>query len=288
MELTVQALKVATPYEGPIDEKQIQKAIEANLGNIEQGLVYVDSFVQIGTGIIDTVAIDDEDNAVLIEYKRPGDFSRDALIQLMNYYSWFASDQNHMTFLRDLARKVKPPLNEITDVRLMEVVSDYDEDVRNACWALKPPIKLISYKLFTDTAKELTVLPFTILDTEVGGQTVVRPPKTEDDHLRDHDSLRTLYHELKAKVTAATGSDAKINPAPQDYIGLARRRNFCSFHFKDKWIRVDLLLKSSEIGGSARYKDYPASEWGYMHISSSKDIDEEFLSWVKKAYEKAA
>jgi len=271
----------------PVNEAEIQKTFEQNLENLEMGLVYVTSYVQIGTGIVDTLAVDDENNAVIIEFKRVGDFSRDALIQLMNYYSWFASDENHRAYLRDIIKKAKPQVDEIEDIRLVAIVSTVDDEVKNACWALEPSIMLITYKIFRDTAGELNIIPSVILDTEVGGEKLVKPPKTEEDHLRQHENLRPLYMSLKKMILDRIDPTVRFNPAPQNYIGILRKRTFAAVHFKDKWIRLDLLLKAKDTSNSPRYTDYPSSQWGYVNIESQSNLDEELVSWVKLAFDKA-
>ena len=67
-------------------EKDIQNAFEHDLSKLEEGLEFVGSEIVIGTGRIDTLAFDTNSSCpVFIEYKRRGEFSKDALIQLMDY-----------------------------------------------------------------------------------------------------------------------------------------------------------------------------------------------------------
>lgn len=53
-----------------LGEDEIREVFEKNLGIIEEGLEYIDSDVQIGTGRIDTLALDEKNRPVFIEYKR--------------------------------------------------------------------------------------------------------------------------------------------------------------------------------------------------------------------------
>jgi len=73
-------IKIVKPSEIDLSEKEIQEAFETNLEILEEGLQKIGSFVPIGTGVIDTLAIDEENNPVLIEFKKLGNFDRDALI----------------------------------------------------------------------------------------------------------------------------------------------------------------------------------------------------------------
>src|SRR2546426_6198212 len=85
-------IKIGRSSDDKLSELDIQRAFEKDLARLEDGLTYVASFLPIGTGIIDTLAIDDENNLVIIEFKKAGgDFDEGALIQLMNYYSWFVA-----------------------------------------------------------------------------------------------------------------------------------------------------------------------------------------------------
>ena len=271
-----------------MSELDIQKAIEASLDSIEDGLQYIQSFVQIGSGIIDTLATDEDGNAVVIEYKKPGDFDKDALFQLMGYYAW-CSRGNNSGYIRDVVRKKKADYEGPNEIRLMAVVSEIDDQVKNACWALEPDVKLVSYTVAGDSAGKVVVVPSIVLDTSVGREKAVKPPKTEDDHLTGHDNLRELYKGLREWVQKSLGPEIKFNPAPQDYIGLIgkNKKMFVGLHFKKKWIRADILLLPKEVGSSPRLVAYgPNSDWSYIHVESLKDLDEELVSWFKLAHAK--
>jgi len=281
-------LRIASPVKQEVDEDAIQKAFESNLAAIEEGLVYIGSSVPIGTGIIDTPAIDDEENAVIIEYKKPGDFDEDALIQLMNYYSWFASDQNHRLYLHEVIAKTRPQVREVNDVRLIEVVSEIGDEVKNACWALKPSILLVNYSLSVDPSGETVVYPNIVIDTSVGGESMVKPPKTEEDHLRDHQNLRSLYFKLKDRVLKDIDPNITFNPSPQSYVGVTSRRLFLQIGFKDKWLSVLAKIKPHDVGDNPRLIPYGEnSEWSYARIEPEQQVDEELMMLLKIACDRA-
>lgn len=94
-------------------EKEIQSAFEHDLSKLEDGLEFVKSELVIGTGRIDTLAFDaNTTSPVFIEYKRRGQFGKDALIQLMEYLSWFAKDENRMALIEKIIRQQKPDIDE--------------------------------------------------------------------------------------------------------------------------------------------------------------------------------
>jgi len=204
----------------------------------------------------------------------------------MNYYSWFISDENHRLHLKNIIKRTKPEVDELgEEIRLISVVSSVSDEVKSACWALEPNIKLVTYDAFKQS-DEITIIPNIILDTAVGGIREIRPPKTEEDHLRGYDNLRPLYTELKRKILELD-SNIRINPTPQNYIAFARRKTFCSIHMKRQWIRLDLNLKTDEINNNPKYTQFGNSDWGYIHVSSIEDINEELMNWLKLAYSKA-
>jgi RecB family endonuclease NucS len=53
-----------------IKEMDIQKLFEKHTQDFEEGLKYVSSLVGIGVGVIDTLAVDDDNRPVIIEYKK--------------------------------------------------------------------------------------------------------------------------------------------------------------------------------------------------------------------------
>ena len=76
-------IKILSPEEVEFREKDIQNAFEKDLSKLEDGLEFIASEVIVGAGRIDTLAFDTNNgNPVFIEYKRPGDFGKDALITL--------------------------------------------------------------------------------------------------------------------------------------------------------------------------------------------------------------
>ena len=276
--------------ESDLDEKEIQALFEKNLSAIEEGLRPITSFLPIGTGVIDMLAIDEDNNPVIIEFKRIGNFDRDALIQVMNYYSWFVSDGNHMLYINEVVKKVDPELDELsTDLRLIIVVSNVEDEVKNACWSLEPPIKLVTYSVLKGMNDKLYIAPKVVLDTSTAEERTVNPPKSEDDHFRGKERMHSLYRILITKIRQNIDSNIQSNPAPQYYIGLANKKNFCAIKPKKQYLNVDLLLTPTEVKNSPKFKEkYPSSKWGKIRISTESDIDEELISWIRLAYSKAS
>src|SRR5881396_2262438 len=90
-----------------ISEKEIQHVFETHLGDIEEGLQHVHSFVTIPVGFIDTLSIDSEGRPVIVEFKKPESSDKDALIQALDYYSWC---KQNPAWLDGYIKKMKPDL----------------------------------------------------------------------------------------------------------------------------------------------------------------------------------
>lgn len=283
----MKTIKFAKESDEDISEKEIQEKFEKNLESLgDWGLKYVKSFVNIGIGIIDILAIDGDNNPVIIECKKIGkDFDRDALIQLMRYYSQFVDNGNNILHIKNIINKKLPDIKEIGDnISLMAIVGDVEDDVKNACKALEPQIMLVTYSLIEGSGEELILIPKIVLDTRIGGGKLLIEPKTEEDHLRGHDNLKLIYEEFKKRVLEID-SKIKINPSPQEYIGFVARKYFVGVSFKKDWLRIDLTLSAEEANFNG-YKGREGYEWGYLRISSLKELNEELMGVIKKAYNK--
>jgi len=278
-------VKFAKSSKRDISEKEIQKAFEENLNEVEEGLEYIDSFVHIGTGIIDVLAIDRMDNAVIIEFKKMGNFDESALIQLMDYFSWFVRDENHLNHLKEIIQKKKPEFPSDFDIRLMVVVNQVSDRIKNACWSLLPDIKLITYTIFEDSKNEPHVFPKEILDTSKGGEKLVKQPKTEEEHFKKATKMKPLYNILKQKILEVF-NDVQFIPGPQKYIAVRRKNNFVALYIYPNFINVDLCCKPKDVNFNKRVLDYPSSQrWCFVEVDNEKDVDDELMSFIRVAYD---
>jgi predicted transport protein len=264
-------------------EFEIQKLFEKHLKDFEEGLKYVSSFVGIGVGIIDTLAVDDDYRPVVIEFKKPGASERDALIQALHYYYWCST---HFEWIDQAVRKYKPELlkGEDTlsnDIRIMVVAGDFDEHVKGAAYGLEPDTQLIEYDVCCGVEKKGIVFK-AIIDSSKS-ERVIRLPKSEEDHFVGKEPFKPLYDSLKEKILGF-GSDAKVGTPTQDYIPFVRRITFCQVHVKGKWLRLD--LRNIKDINHPKIKPYPVGDWVYVHIGNKGDI-EELSDIVKTAYERA-
>ncbi|MBI2658720.1 DUF91 domain-containing protein [Candidatus Woesearchaeota archaeon] len=283
-------MKIAKPVDYDLSEKELQSFIEKNLESISDwNLQYVASYVPIGTGIIDILAIDDEDNPVIIECKKISEkFDQDAVFQLMRYVSWFIKDPNRIHILHRLINKKYPEKTELGELPLLvAIVGDIEEDVKSACWAIDTDVMLIALNLVRDSNDDLLVSPKVVLDTGVGGEKTIREPKTEKEHFTGRENMKPLYDELVKRLKNEIDQNIKINPTPQDYIGISNRKIFCGIHVKKQWLRLDLLLTPKEVENNPDLIPYGDGPWSYIHLKDINELLGKKWHWIKKAYSNA-
>jgi hypothetical protein len=268
-----------------LTEDQIRKLFEANLGVLEEGLEYVDSEIQIGTGRIDTLAIDDKNRPVFIEYKKAGEFDKDALIQLMDYLSWFVKDEAHIVYLEKHIKKKKPDIDKINpQIRLICVVNDVEDRVKNACYVINNPTQVWTYTTIKNESGDILIIPRIELDN-TEREFVIPPEISEDEILKEYAALSPLYQELKNYILSLGDVDSYItgrNPRFRRRTG----RVFANVWFTRKWISLELFVGKGVIE-SERFTYWKSgeSDWGYVHLTPKEGLDEEIKRWIKKAWE---
>jgi predicted transport protein len=266
-----------------IKEVEIQTLFEKHLKDFEEGLRFVSSLLGVGVGVIDTLAIDEDFRPVIIEYKKPGNSERDALIQALHYYYWCTT---HFEWIDKAVRKYKPELLKAeetlaNDIRIMIVAGEYDEHTKGAAYALDLDTQLIEYDICEGEKKGIVFKA--IVDSSKADR-IMRPPKAEDDHFKNKEALKTLYSSLREKILTL-GPDIKVGTPTQDYLPFMRRVTFCQVHVKKKWLRLD--LRNIKDVKHPKIIPYSVGDWVYVHVEKEKDIDE-VLDLIKRAYERAA
>jgi len=273
-----------------VSEAEIQKEFEENLSVLEENLQYVDSFVRIGNGVIDTLALDEDLRPVVIEFKKPEASGQDALIQVLDYYTWCVEN---LDWLEERIKKTKPnllkPDEKLSgDIRVMVIARDFDDRVVRVASALEPDVKLVSYSFFEKSADEIGLTYTVILDTSL---TPPSPPeiKTIEDHFKGREKMKPVYDALVEKIKSI---DPQIEPKPAKYsITFKHNINFMYLEPRKDKLRLTILGLSSE-PPSSRITTISASwalkgKWGIADVSRIDEIDDELLNWIRHAYEKA-
>lgn len=274
-------IKILESEEVEFKEKDVQQAFEHDLGKLEEGLDFVASEVIIGTGRIDTLAIDtNTGQPVFVEYKRRGEFNKDALVQLMDYLSWFARDQNRMSILEKTVRKHKPGIEDFEpSIRLICVVTDIDDRVRNAIYAIANHVKVISYLVARDTASNVVLVPRLEVDNaEVERQ--VGTIATEAELLNKYPHLQKLFNELRLCLE----KDGADSYTTRNSFRFRRNRLFAKVGLRRKYIQLELRVgKGAVVDTDFKYWRQGDHDWGYVHIYPSTGVSEKVLSWIDAA-----
>ena len=275
------AITILAPEDIDFKEKEIQSAFEQDLSKLEDGLEFVKSELVIGTGRIDTLAFDTNTSSpVFIEYKRRGHFGKDALIQLMEYLSWFAKDENRMTLLEKLIRQLKLDVDEVEpSIRLICVVSDIDDQIRNAIYAITNHVKVYSYTVAHDTADKLVLVPKLEVDNSE-----IEPPipevKSEADILKKYPQLQQLFSSLRVELE----KDGASGYTTAKSFRFKKTKVFAKLHFRKKYIMLELRVGQRKITDSEFvYWRGGESQWGYVYIFPGKAIPDQVVKWIEIA-----
>ena len=276
-------IKILSPEEIDFKEKDIQTAFEKDLSKLEEGLEFVDSEVALPVGRIDTLAFDtNTKQPVFMEFKGSGQFGEDALVQLMDYLSWFIRDENRFALLEKVVRSKKPQIDGFEpDIKLICVVPNIDDRIRNAVYALANDAQVYSYAVAKDTAGKIIVIP----KLEVDNTDVERPVRvsaTEEELVKKRPHLQELFYSLKTEIVK--------NDAQQYITGRTFRykkhRVFGSIKLRKHFIRLVLRVGKGKIDDpDFKYFKGGASNFGSITLRPGKAVPEKVKQWIDLARE---
>ena len=279
-------IKILAAEDIPFEERAVQTAFERDLSKLDDGLEFVASEVVIGTGRIDTLAFDTLNNRpVFIEYKRAGAFDRDALIQLMDYLSWFTRDENRMAVLEKLIRQKRPSTKDFDpSILVICVVADISDRIRNAIYAIANDVKVISYLLAKDTGGNVVLVPKLEVDNS---DVELRIPQSasEEELLRKHAHLRELFLTLRTYLE----KDGATSYTTSQSFRFKKDRVFAKVRFRKKYIQVELRAGRAAVSDPQfKYWRQGESSWGYVHLYPGAPIPEKVVTWIELARNHAA
>jgi hypothetical protein len=274
-------IKILSPEEVEFKEKDIQNAFEHDLSKMEEGLEIIASEVVIGTGRIDTLAFDTNSNCpVFIEYKRRGEFGKDALIQLMDYLSWFARDENRMAMLEKIIRQRKPDIEDFEPtIRLICVVTEIDDRIRNAIYAIANHVKVISYMVARDTSNNVILVPK--LEVDNGDiEPIIRGAQTEIELLKKYPNLQETISNLKSLLE----KDGAYSYTTKHSLRFKKNRVFAIAHFRKDYVLLELCVGKGKVSDSDfTYWKQGDSNWGHTKVYPSKGVSDKAVKWIDLA-----
>lgn len=279
-------IKVLSGEAVELKEEKIKNAFEKNLKAIEDGLEYVASEVTIGVGRIDTLAIDEKNRPVIIEYKRGKSFDKDALVQLMDYLSWFVKDETHILSLEKLIKQKNPNIKSINpEIKVILVSGEVDERVKNACFVIQNPVKIVTYTLLKDEKGSIILTPRMELDN-TQRITPTPPIISEEEILNKNKRFVEIYRKIKNFITNLAEVESPYTISGE-VVRFRRSRGkvFANIWFARRWLSLEIFV--GEGVESDRFKYWKDSPWGYVRIGKDDEIDDEVKEWIKKAHENA-
>jgi len=291
-------LKILKEAQIEVAEAEIQKELESNLGLVEEGLQYVDSYVRIGNGIIDTLAIDGDLRPVVIEFKKPEASEQDALVQALDYYRWC---KENLDWIEKYIRKFKPSLllgdkKLSEEIRIMLFARDFEDRIRRVALAVEPEVKLISYSFFEKGPDEVGLGYRVVVDSSEEEITAPEIYPTISEHFDERAELRPAFDRLVARVKESVDPEIDVekskNIKSAKYnIVLKHKINYMYVNFRRDHLRLSILGLASEppsdriIVITAPWAQKP--KWAEVKISNPEDVDDELITWIKHAYDHA-
>jgi predicted transport protein len=269
-----------------ISEKELQSQIEKDLSQIEKGLLLVDHFVPVGSGIIDTLAIDAKKNPVVIEYKTTDGKDEEAFLQALSYANWI--DKNPDAMLRFIREK-KPEfdIESLGDVRIILVAPSFTDRVIQASQMIEPDITLKRYLAFEHIKIGKWLHFESVYDSRIARPDVARIEVYSIDYHFEgrYAKMKPLFERI-ATEAKKLGDDVIVE-AKKFYIALRRTYNFGIVYIYTNKLVVGLASAPPE--PEPRASD--ASNWGFSRIlhkielTDELDVDDKFVKWLKASYE---
>ncbi len=253
----------------------LRPAIDSHLDKLEKGLKLVANEVTTDNGRIDSLAIDEQKNVVIIEYKTIEDDN--ALIQALNYADWIERHPGEVS--KFVAEKFKENIDEIKSIRIFLVAPSFSTRLKNAIDMIdEPEILLFEFTTYKNNKISINLVP------AAQSSRVPQIYKIEDHFQRGNAAMRPLFNKLKEEIEKF-GPEKPTFEATKFYIGVKRKHLFAVIYIYNSRIDVVFGLKSKP--SSSRIFD---SSWGswtncVVSLETVEQVDKEFLGWLKESYE---
>jgi predicted transport protein len=287
-------------------ETQLQKLVEENLEVIFNCRFVASEFV---TGVkhggrIDTLALSEDNNPVIIEYKKVE--SSELINQSLYYLAWIQDHRGdfEMAVQRQLGRNTEV---DWSDLRVICLAPGYRKYDLHAVEVMGANIELWRYRLFADSVLYLEEIygqePVTTVASETNGKNpvMVKAGKkaaitratgsyTFDEHIAGKpETIKELARAVQDYILAL---DASIEEAPKkNYVAYKTTQNIACLEIHHNFVRLFLKLKPEDIEFPPRqYRD--VSNIGHFGTGDAefnlRSIDdlEETATFIEQSYRK--
>lgn len=287
-------------------EKELQKLIENNLQTVFN-CRFVASEFSTGTqhaGRIDSLALSEEDNPVIIEYKKIE--SSELINQSLFYLHWIQDHKGdfEIAVQKSLGNKINV---DWSDVRVICIAPNYKKYDLHAVQVMGANIELWKYRLFSNNnfyleevfhntksipsiTKENNKNPVMVEAGKKAALVRATATYTFEEHLNGKSKkIQELIHIIREYVT---GLDLAIEEVPKKfYIAYKASQNIICVEAKNKNIKIFIKLRPSDIESPPNsFRD--VSNIGHygtgdveFTISSEEEFDE-IKKYILLAYNK--
>lgn len=292
-------------------EKDLQNIIEKNLKTVFNCRLVASEFSTgaLHAGRIDSLALSEEDNPVIIEYKKVE--SSELINQSLFYLHWIQDHKGDFEIAtqKSLGNNVKV---DWSDVRVICIAPNYKKYDLHAVQVMGANIELWKYRLFSNNSLYLeevfhnaksAAASTSSSTTEFGGKSPVMVEAGRKAALTRATAIYTFEERLEGKsdqihkLTACIrdfilGLDESIEEVPKKlYVAYKISQNIVCLEVKGKNIKLFLKLKPSDVPESTKnYRDVThIGHYGTGDVEFTVSSEEEFepvKKFIETAYNK--
>lgn len=247
-------------------EKDLQKLIEGNLETIFNCRFIASEFStgSIHSGRIDTLALSEDGNPVIIEYKKVA--SSDLITQSLYYLHWIKDHKGDFQMAANKALGKEVDI-DWSDIRVICLAPEYKKYDLHAVQAMGANIELWQYKVYENGILNIeevykrtaTVPPSNRASDETNGKNPIMVEagkkaaltrKTASYTLEEHteglsEEIHGLFETIRDFITALDGS---IEEAPkQRYIAYKTSQNFACLQVSKNKVIMYLKLDPNQV-----------------------------------------
>ena len=278
----VQQISLAPDYFN--SEQELHDFFESNLEELLGVRLLEHKYDTQGSGIPDTLAIDESNNPVIIEYKLGQDSA--VLVQGLSYFSWLKSNKKHFELLihEKIGKDVKVNWE---NPKIILIAQGFDSRTILAVKEIEN-VELIKYIPYNQDIFYLeSIYNPNVSKSSIGKDEAKKIDEVYDIkyHIGDRDKqIKDIFYQLQEKVKSLPSVEEIIDQ--KSGITYKTTKSFSRFEFGQSYIRV--LLRDSKYKDPKKLvRDISSFKWGYkgeVKLNSLEGIDY-VVSLIKQSYE---
>lgn len=274
------------PYNEFAKEREVQAIFENNLQEMLD-LVFIKSEYAFPEGRMDSVAVDNAGNPVIIEYKL--NKNENVLNQGLYYMDWLDSHRGDFELLVQKATNQNLHIDIKWDnIRLILIAGQFSKYDVHAVNAIGRSIDLFKYTRYAEDMLYLERINIKQDETVSNAQKNIDADKNNDNSQpKNEKTLEALQAKCKANVIDVfeelrarifTLDDEISEKVTSIYVGFSTTRNFVEIYFKAKSLQCMILKPTNDPKKSAK-KIPDSCRWTLNYrvdISTMDELDEVF------------